>query len=329
MPTAFRFARFLTAVPAAIAMASCGTPSIAPPLGHSVSSARARAAQPMRLKHAGSIVYVGSVGGFIDVFTLVKGQYQKTMQISDSNGPEGIHTDSAANMYVADQGLSSYGEPEGDIAIYPKGATYPKREIVPGYNVSDVLPIGVESSMYASNFGQVGSGFGPGSLSYYRPGANEPQWTKTIAGAFQAWGLVRDPSSKDVFVSYSIGYLSTGGGELGRSARGKGQVKPIVALATADGLAEDGSGDLLAASGGNILILSQKGKTLRTIAVPGSAYRMAFNKDYSLLYVTNFDDYDVEIFSYPKGKLVGTITSPDWGDRSWTDGIAVWPPPKQ
>jgi hypothetical protein len=328
MLRARRATRFLVAVSAAITLASCSALTMPTP-ALPVTPSKLVALRTKNLKHAASIVYVGSVGGFIDTFTLVKGQYQKTAQISDYNGPEGIHTDADASMYVADQGLSSYGEPQGDIAIYPKGASYPKREIFPGYNVSDVVPVGINGYLYSTNFGPVETGFGPGSLSYYLPTGNEPKWTKVIAGSFQAWGLVRDPSSKDVFVSYSIGYFSTGGGEVGRSAHGKREVKPIAAIATAGGMAEDGSGNLLAASGGSIAIMSHSGKSLGSISVPGSAYRMAFNRDYSLLYVTNFGNYDVEIFTYPAGKLVGTITSSDWSKYDWTDGIAVWPPPKQ
>ena len=336
MQRSFRFARLLAISLVAVSLCACGETQIVPsPVGPATAANVFTNATPLKapyLKHAGSIVYVGSVGGFIDIFTLVKGQYQKTAQISDTNGPEGIHTDSAANMYVADEGLSSYGEAQGDIAIYPKGASYPKREIAPGYNVSDVVPVGVpvgvNSYMYSTNFGPVETGFGPGSLSYYSPTGYKPLWTKVIADSFEAWGLVRDPKTKDVFVSYSIGYFSSGGAEVGRSARGKRPVKPIAAIPSPGGIAEDGSGNLLAATGGNIIVMTQKGKTLRTITVPGSAYRLAFNHDYSLLYVTNFYNFDVEIFSYPAAKQVGTIVSSDWSKYSWTDGIAVWPPPK-
>jgi hypothetical protein len=92
------------------------------------------------LRHAAALVYVGSVGGTIDTFALTKGQYVKTAQISDANGLEGLHADKAANLYVADQGLGSEGPGVGDIAVYPKGASQPSRFIVPGYNVSDVVP---------------------------------------------------------------------------------------------------------------------------------------------------------------------------------------------
>lgn len=325
----FRLLRLLAVAQLGVVLSACGSATFTPLPVQPAAVAERAAKHPLHLKHAGSIVYVGSVGGFIDVFTLVKGQYQRTQRISDYNGPEGIHTDSAGNMYVADQGLSSYGEPSGDIAIYPKGKTYPEREIAPGYNVSDVFPVGVESYMYASNFGTVGSGFGPGSLSYYAPTGNEPLWTKRISGAFQAWSLVRDPSSKDVFVSYSTGYLSSGPSYIARFVHGKQKKVHVIAqIPQADGLAEDGSGHLLAAGAGNITILSQQGMTLGSITVPGSAYRMAFNRDYSLLYVTNFYNHDVEIFSYPAGTEVATITSGDWSKYNWTDGIAVYPPPQ-
>jgi len=279
------------------------------------------------LRHAGAIVYVGSVGGTIDTFSFVKGQYQKVAQIDDSNGPEGLHTDSAANLYVADQGIGTEGPGTGDIAVYPKGASQPSRFIVPGYNVSDVIAVNDGQHLYASNFGPDGQ-FGPGSLSFYGPTGDSPLRTTTIPGSFQADSLVRDAASKDVFVSYSD---NSNNGHIAHFTRGRGRPRDLgVTFGPPWGIAEDGSRNLLVADGsGPIRIYSQEGKALGTISVPGTAYRMAFNADYTLLYVTNFYNYDVEIFTYPQATMVATIHAAEWGKESWTDGIAVWPPPKE
>ncbi len=278
------------------------------------------------LRHAAALIYVGSVAGTIDTFTLVKGQYQETRQMDDSNGPEGLHTDATATLYVADQGVGTEGPGVGDIAVYPKGASQPSRFIVPGYNVSDVLAAKDGRHLYASNFGP-DAHYGPGSLSFYGPTGNSPLRTTAISKSSQARGLVRDAATKDVFVSYSD---RAGTGHIARFRRGRGQPRDLgVSFGPPWGMAEDASGHLLVADGnGPIRIYSQKGKALGTIVVSGTAYRMAFNADRSLLYVTNFGNADVEILAYPSAKTVGTIHSSEWGSNAWTDGVAVWPPPQ-
>jgi sugar lactone lactonase YvrE len=321
-----RLVRFFAMALLPVAFSACGETPTMPSAVQAAAASKAVALKAPYLKHAASMLYIGSVGGFIDTFTLVKGQYEKTAQLVDYNGPEGIHTDADANLYVADQGIGTEGPGVGEILIYPKGSSNPERYIVPGYNVSDVVPAGIDSYLYSTNFGPDGY-FGPGSLSYYAPTGNNPVWTSVIDNSFQAWGLVRDPKSTDVFVSYSVAHSS--GGSVVRFLHGRRKAHVVASIGSPGGMAEDGSGNLLAASSGSIAIISQSGKSLGSISVSGRAYRMAFNKDYSLLYVTNYGNFDVEIFSYPAGTLVGTITSSDWSKYNWTDGIAAWPPPKQ
>lgn len=317
-----RFSRFVIA----LILAGCGAATNAPLPGvpSGAGSAHRDAGSGGPLRHAAPLLYVGSVGGTIDTFTLVKGQYQQTGQLQDSNGPEGLHTDALANLYVADQGIGTEGPGVGDIAVYPRGASQPSRFIVPGYNVSDVIAVKNGAHLYASNFGPDGQ-FGPGSMSFYGPTGDAPLRTTTIPNSFQAIGLVRDPSSKDVFVSYSD---NSGNGRIARFRNGRGRAHDAgVTFGTPWGMAEDGSRNLLVADGnGPIHVYSQKGKLLENITVPGTAYRMAFNAEYTLLYVTNFGNFDVEIFTYPGGKMVGTIHAPEWNKYAWTDGIAVWPP---
>jgi hypothetical protein len=37
----------------------------------------------------------------------------------------------------------------------------------------------------------------------------------------------------------------------------------------------------------------------------------------------------VEIYSYPSGKLIGSIDEPGWGGPSnYPTGVAYWPPPQ-
>jgi hypothetical protein len=270
------------------------------------------------------LVFVGSsVAGTIDTFELANGKYRSIGQILDANGPEGLHTDGAANLYVADQGLGSEGPGEGDIAVYPKGATQPSRYIVPGYNVADVVPA-PRGHLYAANFGPDGQ-FGPGSVSVFGRTSDVPLRTMKIPHSFQGAGIVRDRASGDVFVSYSA---SGSDGRIVRFAKGRPPAIDLgVSYGPPWGIAEDASGNLLVADGnGPIRIYSQAGHSLGTISVPGTAYRLAFSHDGSRLFVTTFYNFDVEIFSYPAGKMLGTIHAPEWSKNAWPDGIAVWPP---
>ena len=85
----------------AVLMAGCNAP-ISSTLPQRAAIVRPQSAG---LRHAAALVYVGSIAGTIDTFTLIKGQYQQTGQIQDSNGPEGLHTDTLANMKGARSAL--------------------------------------------------------------------------------------------------------------------------------------------------------------------------------------------------------------------------------
>jgi hypothetical protein len=274
---------------------------------------------------AKSLLFVGNSNiGIIDVFVSVDGKYQLQRQIEDPNGPEGLHTDASGNLYVADQGIGTEGPGVGDIAVYAPGAASPSRLIVPGYNIADVVPA-TKGSLFAANFGPDGY-FGPGSVSAYGRTQDVPLWTTVIPNAFQSLGIVRDASSQDVFATYSS---NDDKGHIARFVHGKSRAVDLgVTYGSPWGIAEDKKGNLLAAGGGVINIFSQTGKARGSFEVPGIPYRLAFNTDGSLLFVSNFDNFDVEIFSYPKLKMVGTVTSNQWSKYAWPDGVAFWPPLK-
>lgn len=95
------------------------------------------------------------------------------------------------------------------------------------------------------------------------------------------------------------------------------------------GLLEDGSNNLLACSGsGTINVHAEAtGKLVQQISDPGGALWETFNRSRTKLYVTNFQE--VKIFSYPAGKMIGTINQQGWGGRSnYPTGLALWPPPQ-
>jgi hypothetical protein len=320
-----RSRRFLSpraaCVLAAVTTGCAGTGNAVTPIDPATQSAGIAAVAKANLP----LLFVGdSNDGTIDVFTVRNAKYTLEYQIHDDNGPEGLHTDTAGNLYVADQGIGTESPGVGDIDVYAPGSASPFREIFPGYNISDVLAA-PNGALYASNFGPDGY-FGPGSLSAYKPNSSNPQTTTVIPNAFQALSVVRDGASHDVFVTYSE---SNDSGHIAKFAKGKPPAVDLgITYSTPWGIAEDGAGNLLVAAGSAIDVYTQAGKLKRSFSAPGIAYRLAFNTDRSLLYVTTFDTFDVDIFSYPKGKMVGTIKSNGWSKYAWPDGVAFWPPPK-
>ncbi|HEY1429953.1 MAG TPA: hypothetical protein VGF18_10290 [Candidatus Tumulicola sp.] len=86
---------------------------------------------------------------------MTNGTYTLKYRKQDSNGPEGLPVDARGNLYVADQGIGTESSGIGDIAVYVPNDASPTRFIVPGYNVSDVVPT-PNQSLFASNFGPDG-----------------------------------------------------------------------------------------------------------------------------------------------------------------------------
>jgi hypothetical protein len=310
----------LVACAISMTLAACsGSPGVAPERAATASARTApdKANQPL--------LYVGNSNtGIIYVFSVKNGTYTLKYRKQDSNGPEGLHVDARGNLYVADQGIGTESSGIGDIAVYGPNDASPIRLIFPGYNVSDVVPT-PNGSLFASNFGPDGY-FGPGSVSAFGPTGDMAKRTTTIPNSFQALSIVRDAGNHDVFATYST---NDDKGHIARFVHGKPPAIDLgVTFDTPWGIAEDGSGNLLVAAGEAIDIFTQSGKAAGSFSVPGTAYRLAFNSDRSLLYVTNFVNFDVEIFSYPKGKMVGTIKNRDWSQYTWPDGVAFFPPPK-
>jgi hypothetical protein len=278
-----------------------------------------------QVKTAKALLYVGAaVAGTIDIFTVNGSQYVLSGQIVDENAPAGIKTDAAGNLYVADLGVKSEGPAPGDIAVYPKGSTNPIRTILPTYWDPYDVAFDDTSSLYVANIAPV-DGFSPGSVSVFGP-HNKILRVLRSADFDQVLGVIANPKTADLYVTYNS-TLGPGRVALFRNAQGS----PITLPATFGsvwGITNDGDGNLLVADGtGPLDIVSVKtGQIVSSIAVPGAPLRPAFNTDRSLLYVSNFNNFDVEIFSYPSGKLIGSINRPEWQKNAWPEGVAFWPP---
>ncbi|MBV9647291.1 MAG: hypothetical protein JO043_07505 [Candidatus Eremiobacteraeota bacterium] len=278
-------------------------------------------------RSAKDLLYVASGGAqTVDVFSVSGSQITLVGQIMNFNDPQGMATDAQGNLYVVDDYIPQEGPAAGQLDVFPKGATSPSR-IIPTYPLTPFdVAVDKHGIIYISNIAPVGR-LSPGKVTVYGKKSDvHPIRVLRDPASSQGWGITLDSATSDVYVSYALG--STG--RIVRFSGGRG--KPVdlgVAFGNPWGLKNDGSGNLLASDGssGNIDIFPEAGGSLvGTIAVPGAPLLSTFNTTHSLLYVSNFNNHDVEVFSYPSKAMVGSITRSEWGPTSWPTGVAYWPP---
>lgn len=280
-------------------------------------------------KGAKELLYVAnptgspSFGGVIDIFAMHGVNSKLVGQLQDINFPDGMTTDAAGNLYVTDMGVATEGPAVGDIKIYPKGSTSYSREIVPASWIPFDIAVR-NGSLYVANIARLAY-FTPGSVSVYKPNESEPARVLQFPN-FQVYGITLHKQTSTIYVSYAT--AGSDNGKINEFLHARGKPKDLgVSYASPWGLLEDGKDHLLACSGnGTINVYAEAtGKLVQQISVPSGANWLAFNQSRSELFVTDFQE--LEIYSYPGGKLIGSID--DWGGQSnYPTGLAYWPPPQ-
>jgi hypothetical protein len=274
-------------------------------------------------KSAKQLLYVGDPNaGFIDIFSLHHLKYTLIGQIGDLNSPQGMTTDAAGNLYVADIGVATEGPVPGDIAVYHQGGVLPFRFIVPASWTPFDLAVGRNGTIYSANIAPIAS-FTPGSVSVFKTNSDQPVRVLHLKN-FQVDGIALHARSNTIYITYDTGQT----GRIASFTHARGKAKDLgVSFASPWGLMEDGTGNLLACSGpGQIYVYAEAtGEIKQTIDVPNATMFEAFNHQRSLIFVSNFEQ--VEIVSYPGGNVVGSVTQPGWSKTSWPTGVAIWPPP--
>jgi DNA-binding beta-propeller fold protein YncE len=280
------------------------------------------------VKSAKALLYVGdptgspSYGGVIDILSIHGLQYKLVGQIQDDDMPEGMTTDAAGNLYVADLGVATEGQAHGDIKVYRKGSTMYSRYIVPEDWVPYDIAVGGDGTMYVANIAPFAK-FSPGSVSIYPPAASQPSRVLRLHN-FQVDGITLHDQTNTIYISYQ-GNGSNGDIAEFKHARGKA-IDLGVTYPEPWAILEDGSDNLLALDGsGTVEVYSEAtGKLVQQISVPNGAAWEAFNQKRSELFVSNFDL--VEVLSYPAGKLLGSINE-GWSKSNYPTGVTYWPPP--
>jgi DNA-binding beta-propeller fold protein YncE len=280
------------------------------------------------VKSAKALLYVGdptgspSYSGVIDILSLHGLQYKLVGQIQDDEMPEGMTTDAAGNLYVADLGVATEGQAHGDIKVYPKGSTMYSRYIVPIHWVPYDIAVGGNGTMYVANIAPF-AGFSPGSVSIYPPAASQPSRVLHLHN-FQVDGITLHAQTDRIYISYQT---NSGNGDIAEFKHARGKAIDLGASYPEPwAILEDGSDNLLALDGsGTVEVYSEAtGKLVQQIPVPNGAAWEAFNQKRSELFVSNFEQ--VEVLSYPAGKVLGSVDE-GWSESNYPTGVAYWPPP--
>jgi hypothetical protein len=191
MNSRYTATRALLALAAAAALQSCasGVSTLAPqsasalnPLANRPSAVSLRAKRapeawlsPQALGHK-HVVYIAGQGaydnGFVDIFA-PKGQSPIGEITSGISTPEGIATDAAGNLYVANSGNNT-------VTVYAPGTLTPSLTYSSGVNVPYGVGVGADGTVYVANV--TGSGSGAGTVTEYPSGSTVPSQTLTLPG---------------------------------------------------------------------------------------------------------------------------------------------------
>jgi hypothetical protein len=231
-------------------------------------------------------------------------------EITDGiNGPEGAITDSKGNLYVTNTGANSVTE-------YAAGTTSPSFTYSQGLSSPAGVAVDAKQNVYVSNLGS-------GAVTVFAQGVNTPSAQLTgipfpIDVALDAKGNLYVTSyttsfSNGIILEYAAG--STQGTNLGMTVGGPG------------GIALDKSGDIVTADQRlpGVLVFPP-GKTVasKTFAqTMNDPISVRFNRAESRVFVGDSIENDVNVYSYPAGTLVDTITDGVDGP----EGVALYPAP--
>jgi hypothetical protein len=230
---------------------------------------------------------------------LLNKQYVYSGTITDGiNGPDGNFIDGRGNLYVANYNGANVTE-------YPYKGTSPSFT----YNAGLSDPVNVTTdpngNVYVADYNQGNAG----QIVEYPQGVNTPS---NLCSTGLANDGIAVTNKGDVFVAGNN--PSTGAGQLLEypgGLAGCNELSLAVTMGMAGGLQIDRKGNLVACDqdAGVDIIPPPYGAISKTIGGALEPFRVALNKNNSLIYIVDAGNFDVLVDRYPTGTPLTTLGS--------------------
>lgn len=263
-------------------------------------------------KSGKGLIYVSDFSNNdVEIYSATGSNQSPIGQITDGiSGPEGSFVDKHGNLYVSNVTNQT-------VTMYPKGSTS-YTLLYTGFAYPTAVAVGANGTSYVSDL--VGQ-----KVVEFPFGKTRSERTISIE---YPQGVATDRRN-DLYVAYNTGGHGAGPGTvneyLPKSTSGTNLNLPIVWAA---GDAIDKKGDVVVAdqgSGNNAAVyVFPPGSNTPSLTITQGLedpFRLAFDKKFKHLYVADAEANVVQVYAYPSGALVNTISS---GLKS-AFGVAVSP----
>ncbi len=309
MPTSTSSARFF--VPLVVAFfTGCGGSPLPGGLPTSAPQ-QARSLPNLRFSHLpANVAYASDYVNDLVLIYNQAGKHEPVGQISEGlDYPEGLAVDNAGTLYVTNGSNST-------VTVYPRGKMKPVRTLS-GATAPESIAVGTDGTVYV---GTICSAC-PQKVMVYSPGATTPSYSIRDSKIEQTTGLALDAAN-----NLYVGYTSATGyagriSEYPPGSRGPGTQLPM-SFSWTHGMVFDAKGDLV--------VVDSKAQAVEVFkhtkksphwspsgefTVPGNPWYCGFNRAGDQLYISqNREDNEADIYSYPAGKLLGTLAGIPGGD---------------
>ncbi|MGA8575581.1 MAG: hypothetical protein WB609_07860 [Candidatus Cybelea sp.] len=265
-----------------------------------------------------NVVYASDYVNNVVLIYSQTGKHQSPIgQIVDGlDYPEAMAVDPAGDLYVLN---GSDGDP---LTVYRPGKQKPYRMLTTHSPGS--LAVGADGTVYV---GEICSAC-PDKVAVYLPGASAPSYDIDDSNIYETSGLALD-SANNLYVGYIDDNFVGRIVEYPPGSHGPGTQLPLT-FSRVRGITFDSAGKMVVVDTGNqvVDVLKQTKKApywIRTaqFPVPGDPWYAAFNAAKDRLYINqNRYNNEVDVYSYPGGKLVNSFVGIPGGDFY---GVAVSP----
>ena len=249
---------------------------------------------------------------YVSIYCIKRGRTNQAPigEITDGiKGPEGAVTDAKGNLYVTNTGA-------GTVTEYASGTT--TVSFTYSAELSDPAGVAVDASqnVYVTNLGS-------GSVTVFPQKSNSP--SLTISGIPYPIDVALDSAGNAYVTSFTSSFSS---GEILEYAPGSTQGTNLgIATKTPGGISLDESADIVTADQrlpGVLVFPPGMTSPSKTFAQNmNDPVPVRFNHSESQVFVGDSIENDVEVYSYPSGTLVDTITDGIDGP----EGVALDPAP--